>query len=400
MKKASGNLNSGSLRTSNRPSTGKLISSFYQEIEFVLDRVERAASHYHSLGVDRNASNEEIVAAYQKTVLLLHPSYYKVRAAVPDELLTRIDKTFKRISLAFFVLTNPGKRSEYDRYLRQHAPAASTKARTSPAAQPAEQQKSSPPPQPASSATDADAITLKSAMARPIFSKPADDAAVVNRRRCARYKLAIPVRVAGYDASNQKWNEVTKTIDVNRLGIGVTMVKRVMPGTVLHLMLPLPTKLRAHGYSDPGYSVYAIVRRVEPSSDGARVVGLEFLGERPPGEYLAKPWATFRTERWNGVERRREQRAAASETVVIEYLTDSNQAISRETSQAENVSPGGIRVRVKAAPPAVDYVKVISQKRRFEAVAAVRNRISGKDGCERLCLQFVDKKWPTEKNDK
>ena len=112
MNKASGKLDSGSLHASKRPSTGKLISSFYGEIEYVLERVERAPTHYHALGVDRGAPSEEIVTAYQQAVALLHPSYHKVRAAVSDELLARIDKAFKRLSLAFFVLTNPGKRSE------------------------------------------------------------------------------------------------------------------------------------------------------------------------------------------------------------------------------------------------------------------------------------------------
>jgi len=51
----------------------------------------------------------------------------------------------------------------------------------------------------------------------------------------------------------------------------------VQPGLVLHLNMPLPTKLRSHGYSDPSYQLYAIVRRAEPLKSGTRIIGLEFL---------------------------------------------------------------------------------------------------------------------------
>ena len=97
------------------------------------------------------------------------------------------------------------------------------------------------------------------------------------------------------------------------------MQRRVRNGTVVHITLPLPTKLRNHGFSDPGYNMYAIVRRAEPLEGGARLVGLEFIGNHPPAGYLDKPSATFRTQKWTGLDRRREG-ARSHRTVVIEYL--------------------------------------------------------------------------------
>src|SRR5215216_4396217 len=95
--------------------TGKLISAHYLEIEYLLNRVENSVTHYQTLGVERSATNEEIILAYHNTVAVLHPSYYKVRAAFPDEMLMRIDETFNKVSEAFSVLTSQNRRAEYDK---------------------------------------------------------------------------------------------------------------------------------------------------------------------------------------------------------------------------------------------------------------------------------------------
>jgi len=171
------------------------------------------------------------------------------------------------------------------------------------------------------------------------------------------------------------------------------MRRRVKHGLVVHVTLPLPTKLRSHGFAEAGYNMYAIVRRVEPLTDGLRVVGLEFIGASPPGDYLHKPWATFRTQKWNGPERRREKRETLSEPVSLEYFDDAMKSIGRESGKTEDVSPGGVRICVKA-PPDFDYVRVTCPGRRFDGMAILRNHWSGTDGSERLCLQFTDKKWP------
>src|ERR1043166_3072301 len=107
--------NSGGLIRGSAPmNTGKLISAYYLEIEYLLERVEGASSHYQTLGVERTATNEEVISAYQKAVTVLHPSYHKVRASVPDEMLVRVDQAFKKVSQAFAVLTNAKLRRQYD----------------------------------------------------------------------------------------------------------------------------------------------------------------------------------------------------------------------------------------------------------------------------------------------
>src|SRR5215471_16642186 len=95
-------------------STGKLISAFYLEIEYLLDRIEHAVNHYQVLGIERSAGNSEIMEAYQRAVSVLHPSHSKVRAAVTEELLKRIDEAFNKVSESSSLPGGPKAPLQYD----------------------------------------------------------------------------------------------------------------------------------------------------------------------------------------------------------------------------------------------------------------------------------------------
>ncbi|HEX5735335.1 MAG TPA: DnaJ domain-containing protein [Blastocatellia bacterium] len=403
--------NSGLLiqRAMNRASTGKLINAYYLEIEPLLERVERSKTHYQTLGLERSATNEQIILAYHHTVKLLHPSYYKVRAAVPDDMLARIDLIFGKVSQAMFVLTTPHKRLEYDESLRRPArnsgkliisklneeSEAVADTQASAVEQETVLQASAEPERvrlAAQKTVDINVLPIQ----RPVFTKLASEVKekASNRRRCDRFNLSVPVLMAGYDGAGGKWQEVAKTVDVGRLGVAVKMRKRVRHGAVLHVTLPLPMKLRSHGFSEHGYNMYAIVRRVELPKDDTRVVGLEFIGKNPPAGYLYKPWATFRTQKWVGPDRRFEPREERSEPVVVEFLNESMKSLGRTVAVTENVSRGGARICVKSSPPEFDLVKITSVDRTFDSLAFVRNHYVERDGYDRLCLQFVNNKWP------
>jgi DnaJ domain/PilZ domain len=390
--------NSGLIKSSAPLNTGKLINAYYLEVEYLLERIEGASSHYQTLGIERSAGSDDVIQAYQKSVGVLHPSYHKVRAAVPDEMLVRIDDAFNKVSQAFSVLTNSKHRRQYDVESRMAKSYSTIPLNLPPTVQPHDQ-----PAEPLKREVDEnrrgveDSLHIKvSPELRPVFTKDKASAQeeVVERRRCERFKLTVPALIAGYESSGEKWQEVTKTIDVSRIGVALRMRRRIKHGQVVHVTLPLPTKLRSHGFSEAGYNMYAIVRRVEPLIDGMRVVGLEFIGASPPGDYLHKPWATYRTQKWNGPERRREKREALSEPVTVEYLDEARQSIGREAGITEDVSPGGARICVKSAPPEFDYLRVTCPSRSFKGIAILRNQWNGTDGSERLCLQFTDKKWP------
>jgi hypothetical protein len=373
--------------------TGKLISSYYLEIEYLLDRVERSSTHYQTLGLERSATGEDVIAAYQHIISMLHPSNRKIRSAVPDEMLTRIDATFKKVSACFGVLANADKRASYDRSLKRPA------CRPLPVDIPTTHK---PPPEdykafPEEAVVEASKTGELINIAMPgrggrIRIGAAGE--VAERRRCERLKLCLPVLVTGQDRSGGKWKEVAKTVDASRMGVSVLMNRRVKMGTVVHLRMPLPVKLRTHGYAEAGYTVYAIVRRCDPPANGMRITGLEFVGEHPPAGYLQKPWAKFVSEKWTGPDRRLEARRERSESVVVQYVNDAMQVTGQENTTTENVSPSGARILSKAAPPELDLVKLICKECDFESLAAVRNRYKMKDGPERLCLQLIEKQWP------
>ncbi len=65
-------------------------------------------SYYDILGVDRNASQDEIKKAYRKLVKKYHPDHN------PDD--EKAEEKFKEISEAFEVLGDEEKREKYDRY--------------------------------------------------------------------------------------------------------------------------------------------------------------------------------------------------------------------------------------------------------------------------------------------
>lgn len=376
--------------------TGKLISAYYLEIDYLLERVEGATTHYQTLGLERSATADEVISSYQKSVNTLHPSYYKVRAAVPDDMLVRVDQAFKKISGAFADLTDGNKRTQYDRTLN-------SRLSTTPLRDIEQSHTNSAPQTPLKKIRGTNEKTPGRGTAaeirvapelRAVFTKASTQPATLERRRCERFKLSVPALLAGYDSEGGKWQEVTKTIDVSRMGVAVWLRRQVRHGLVAHITLPLPTKLRCHGFAEAGYNMYAIVRRVEPLIEGRRVVGLEFIGATPPTDFLHKPWSTFRTQKWAGPDRRREPREQRAEPVAVEYLDGGMKRISREAAVTEDVSASGARVRVKSPPAHFEFVRITSPKRSFNGLALLRNQWAGDDGFKRLCLQFVDQKWP------
>jgi len=226
-----------------------------------------------------------------------------------------------------------------------------------------------------------------------VHTESSPDATSDNRRRCERISLSIPARTTGFDRRNGKWHEMAETVDASRTGLRLRMRSPVLQGNVLYLTLPLPAKLRSHGYSKPHYSVYTLVRTVESAGNGMREVGLEFLGEHPPQGFLERPWDLFR-KAWGGDERRRAPRVSRAEIVTVEYFSESMELIASEVARTENVGRSGLRIAVSAAPVAFDLVGVSCELHGFDGLAAVRNRFSARDSLERLCVQFIDKEWP------
>jgi PilZ domain-containing protein/DnaJ-like protein len=376
------------------------------DLEGVLMRVDSGRTFYEILGIHRTDGQEAIRLTYQRMLDLLYPED-AIASSLPADVVSRVERAFAKLSQAFGVLASFTRRTEYDSALL-------SVARKPTAQSTAKGQHATPKPGQSDRATSASQNPQRHSQSRgsgalpgpqdpavgpmpergQVFSESSKGKSDNNRRRCGRMKLAIPVRVAGHDQASGKWSEMGETIDVSRTGAKLSLRKRVKQGTVLFLTMPLPTKLRAHGYSEQGYNVYALVRTVDPSKKGVRAVGVEFLGEHPPAGFLDKPWAVYRAKRAAAVERRRYRREERAEAVSIEYLDENGQSIGRDEARSENVGSYGVRIVGTTAPAEFDLIWLRCTSLKFQAMAVLRDRYRGKDGLERLCLQLVDKTWP------
>jgi CheY-like chemotaxis protein len=304
-------------------------------------------------------------------------------SALADEPRERIDRALDRVSQAFSVLSTVKKRVEYDRLAFVRAPAPQPDL-TPPSNDEVSEQYTDP------ASAEAENAPGPPSKRMIVYTGKSDVEADENRRRSHRYDLSIPAHVVGHDRRSGKWEESAETIDVSRTGLNMRLRRRVRHGVILHVTLPLPPNLRSRAMSEPAYSVYALVRRVEPSKKGVRVVGLEFIGQHPPMGYLDKPWASFQTRQWGGTDRRRKARHKRSDIIWLEYFTESMRCITQEAGRTEDVSAGGLRVCVSNPPPDFELLRVSYPDRGIESYAVVCNRYFDKDGFERLCLKFVD----------
>jgi len=385
------------------------LSAYFLDLEGLLSRIDSATTYYQILGLDRTDPQEKVKSSFQQLLSLLYPPYVVART-LPGDVTGRIERAFTKASQAFGVLASFTRRKDYDSALSSIAskPAFSNVPSQSKSYHALPAPKKSPVKQfqvannggehPSDSAVAAENYDLNLNVRRmgEVYRESTKATKADNRRRVERFKLTVPARVTGYDRNGGKWHEMTETMDVSRTGLRLRLRRRVKHGTVLFVTLPLPTKLRGHGFSDQSYNVYTLVRRVEPPRQGVRAVGVEFLGEHPPKGYLDNPTAIFRSNRWGGSERRRPDREDRVESIRIEYFDETMKSIATEEATTENVSRTGLRISGTAAPTDFDVIRVICPRLKFEGLAALRSRYQGKDGFERLCVQFIDKEWPLQ----
>jgi hypothetical protein len=345
---------------------------------------------------------------------------FKTAFLMPPDMVMRMRRAGEKASAAFFILMHFGKRTEYDNSLRDNK---QTFNQGHPLPYPKERPAT---PQVANAAVldeirreqrpavrrgttgklntkviHATEAIVQTAANKVTFTAPAGetlsdkggDTTMEGCRRFQRFNLSLPTYVSGYEKGGKKWQEMTHTINVGKGGVALRLTHRVRHGLVLHLTMPFPVKLRNHGFGEPSYKTYAIVRRIEPWRNGSREVGLEFLQEQPPQGYLEKPARLYRTEKWQGQDRRREVRKPVEEPVKIEYLNEAMKVVAEHAGCTENISRGGMRERLQPATAEFEVVKITGANQPFNSLALVRNRFVGRDNLERICLQFVDNQW-------
>lgn len=102
-------------------------------------------THYETLGVDSSASSAEIRKAYLRRARALHPDRQLGR---PPAEAKAAEEAMQQVNLAWSILSDPAKKSDYDKRavpLRGKPPTAASPARPAPSAQRPPQR--TPPPQ-------------------------------------------------------------------------------------------------------------------------------------------------------------------------------------------------------------------------------------------------------------
>lgn len=98
-----------------------------------------------------------------------------------------------------------------------------------------------------------------------------------DRRREVRHTITLPVRVAGADRLKTPWSESAQTLNVSSGGLALVLSKKVSPGDILFVELPLPARFQREPNQSETYKSYALVRYVEMRTCGQQLARLQFL---------------------------------------------------------------------------------------------------------------------------
>jgi DnaJ-like protein/PilZ domain-containing protein len=217
------------------------------EIGMLAGLITEESDHYTVLGVDRNASPEEIQKAYCLAVEYFHPLKSRKITESDSVMHWKLSSAFLRIEEAFTVLSRRSRRSVYDDKLTSQPRHAGANV----------------------------AGHLRTPLQPPVASPSAPDATKIRGkelRRVERVPLNLPLKVT----FDRYWQEMAETLDVSPLGVRFRLTRSLEPGSELRLELPMPKYLRTHSYEDDMYVVNAFVIYASNSDSGRRVVA-EFI---------------------------------------------------------------------------------------------------------------------------
>ncbi|NXD44255.1 DJB12 protein, partial [Copsychus sechellarum] len=98
---------SGDFPSANGEAGGEAPKGYTQDQLDAVKRVKQCKDYYEILGVNREASDEDLKKAYRKLALKFHPDKNHAPGAT---------EAFKAIGNAYAVLSNPEKRKQYDQF--------------------------------------------------------------------------------------------------------------------------------------------------------------------------------------------------------------------------------------------------------------------------------------------
>jgi curved DNA-binding protein CbpA len=221
------------------------------EIGLLASLIVDEPDHYTALGVDRNASTDDISEAYRLAVEFFHPLKCRALTESDSVMQWKLSSAWVRLEKAFSVLSNQSQRSIYD-------------------GNPSDKSFSIQSRHSETSAEDEGLQPTKAQQHQPhnaskVASRVPNG---INKRRVERARLSLPVRVTFEDS----WQELTRTLDVSPLGMRFYLSRPIEPGSRLQLELPMPNNLRTHDYDDEVYVAAGYVIYVIQDSGGRQVV--------------------------------------------------------------------------------------------------------------------------------
>lgn len=242
-----------------------------------------------------------------------------------------------------------------------------------------------------------------------------------NRRKRERLSLSLPIHIQCRETLNDKWETVTRLIDITPFGAGFALSRSIDIGRLLLLTIPMPRQLRCYDHLEPQYNVWGLVRHVRKKTDEETntvnySIGVAFVGKHPPASYGEDPsklyevvepdaigfWAVREVAPQGSegidykVELRRQTRYQIPMSVTIEIFNERGETIASEMTTTENISLAGASVFTSLEVERGRFVRLSSDQYDITIVALVRARKTGKDGIARLHLEFIDRQFPLE----
>lgn len=239
-------------------------------------------------------------------------------------------------------------------------------------------------------------------------------------RRIQRISMSLPIKIEVRVNDQTNWEEVTRLFDVSTYGAGFTLTRPVKRGRLISLTLPMPRRLRGYDLSEPQYNIWGIVRRcIQTESpvtgETSYSVGVAFIGQHPPREYLDDPSLFFDiTHReedgfWHirladknpdesdlPPDQRRHSRYRIPVNITAELIDENGNALMVEETVTENISLSGASIFSTLEVEVGSFVRVTSEQYNTSIISIVRGKRIGEDGIPRLHVEFIDHFFPLE----
>jgi hypothetical protein len=229
-----------------------------------------------------------------------------------------------------------------------------------------------------------------------------------------RLELKLPVRVRCRETPDFEWVEITRLIDVTPFGAGFTLKHPIEKGRLVHMTIPMPRQLRVFDHVEDQYRIWALVRRVKPTTPaGSQTpifeIGVAFTGKYPPRSYEEDPARRYEigpttgdsfsiAEDWMQESASEDKRTHTRHNIpvdmTIETLNEKGEVDQSERTVAENISQKGAAIYTTLNLPEGRFIRLTSEQYRVTVHAAIRGRSMGPSGVARIHVEFIDREWP------